>query len=123
MGDDEQGFEALVKRARGGEPKATRRRCSSRDAQVCRQIRDRLDLVVSGELDDPVLEGLFVLEVLPVGDMSSVCVRLGVPAGACLPKVHARLCALGGRLRCEAAAAIHRKRTPTLRFELVPTDE
>jgi ribosome-binding factor A len=99
---------------------------SSRDAQVCRQIRDRLDLVLCGELGDPSLEGLAVLDVRPVAGLSAVCVRVAAPSGASLAQIQlaqARLGAIAGRLRCEAAAAIHRKRTPALRFEVVPTPQ
>ncbi|HLT35894.1 MAG TPA: hypothetical protein VK034_06405 [Enhygromyxa sp.] len=88
--------------------------------QLCRQIHQRLDLVLIGELDDPTLDGLWVVDVQPEPGGSAVLVTVAAPDGAELEPIRASLDAARGRLRSEVAAAISRKRTPHLRFAVIP---
>ena len=87
--------------------------------QLCRQVAETLDMVLSGECRDESLQSLHVLSVVPAPNAS----RLLVIARADLPEeefdrdaILAELDAQSGRLRAEIAASIHRKRTPLLTF-------
>jgi len=90
--------------------------------QLCRQVADTLGLVLSGECDDDVLRSLQVVAVTPAPDASQLLV-LVAPAivGETLSPadVLSRLASFAGRLRCEVAAAISRRRTPRLAFQFV----
>ncbi|MEM9453483.1 MAG: ribosome-binding factor A [Myxococcota bacterium] len=91
----------------------------TKSLQLCRQVQRRLDLAL-GELDDPLLQGLWVRAVIPEPGGRSLLVEI-VSSGA--SPVHAileRLDVARGHLRHEIAAAIHRKRTPYLQFMVVP---
>lgn len=87
-------------------------------AQLCRQVHERLDLVLAGDLEDPALEGAWVLEVLPESS-SSVLVQVVCPRDVSPANVREALERAGPYLRSEVAGAIHRKRTPHLRFLVV----
>lgn len=88
--------------------------------QLCRQIHQRLDLVLAGELDDPTLDGLWVVEVQPEPGGTALLITVAAPDDAELELIRASLDGLRGRLRSEVAAAITRKRTPHLRFAVIP---
>lgn len=94
--------------------------------QLCRQVEERLGLVFAGEVDDPALQDLYVVDVHPEPGSGRLVVRLTrapgsarkQPISALLP----RLDALRPFLRGEVAAAIHRKRTPDLVFQVLEQD-
>lgn len=88
--------------------------------QLCRQVHERVDLVLAGELDDPRLEGLWVADVIPEAGGTAMLVTLVVPDESELAELSELLTRLSGRFRSEVAAAINRKRTPNLRFALLP---
>ena len=90
--------------------------------QLCRQVAETLALVLSGENADELLGSLCVESVAPAPDSS----RLLVMLRADLPSerfdragLEERLAASRGRLRCEVAAAITRRRTPVLIFNVL----
>jgi ribosome-binding factor A len=90
--------------------------------QLCRQVAETLDLVLSGECHDESLQSLHVLSVVPAPNAS----RLLVIARADLPEdrfdrdaIMAQLDAQSGRLRAEIATSIHRKRVPLLTFHVI----
>ncbi len=90
--------------------------------QLCRQVSDTLDLVLSGDCRDEVLQSLRVISVLPAPNSS----RLLVTVAADLPieqfdrrQILDALDDQAGRLRAEVAATIHRKRVPVLVFNVV----
>lgn len=92
--------------------------------QLCRQVEERIGLVLAGEIDDPALQDLYVVDVVPEPGGGRLIVRLARPSGlddvpiaALLP----RLDALRPYLRGEVAQAIHRKRTPDLVFQVLQT--
>lgn len=89
-------------------------------AQLCRQVHERIDLVLAGELSDPHLDGLWVLEVNPEPGSSALLVTLIAPDDADLREIDRSLDSVRGLLRSEVAAAINRKRTPHLRLLVVP---
>ena len=92
--------------------------------QLCREVHETLSFVLAGECDDPVLERLVVASVAPAPDASRLLVSLvvfpeldGGPTD--LAEIEEHLERVRGKLRAEIAAAIHRKKTPQLAFELV----
>jgi ribosome-binding factor A len=89
-------------------------------AQLCRQAHERIELVLAGDLSDPNLEGLWVLDVSPEPGGTALLVTLVAPDEAPLRAVEASLEAVRGLLRSEVAADITRKRTPHLRLVVIP---
>jgi ribosome-binding factor A len=103
--------------------KSTRGHKESRKAkQLCRQVAETLDYVLSGDCRDETLQSLQVLSVDPAPNAS----RLLVTVRADLPddqfdrqSILESLAGQTGRLRCEVAASINRKRVPALVFNVV----
>ncbi|MBC8868262.1 MAG: ribosome-binding factor A [Planctomycetes bacterium] len=101
----------------------TRSHKESRKAkQLCRQVTEILDLVLSGDCRDELLQSLHVISVVPAPNSS----RLLVTVSADLPieefdrqEILELLERQTGRLRCEVAASINRKRVPALVFHVV----
>jgi len=89
-----------------------------RSRQLCRQVQRRLDLALA-ELDDPLLQGLWIESVVQEPGGRALLVAVVVPNPAAVVITLARLDAAKGHLRCEVAAAINRKRTPNLQFVVV----
>jgi ribosome-binding factor A len=90
--------------------------------QLCHQVAETLGLVLAGEFGDERLHGLQVASVEPASDASqlTVTLRTGDPCDAIeVQEILNRLATVGGRLRCEVAAAISRKRTPRLLFRVI----
>ncbi len=90
--------------------------------QLCRQVAETLDLVLSGDSCDELIQSLSVVSVEPAPNAS----RLLVIVSADLPaeqfdgqEIMQRLTAQAGRLRSEVAATIHRKKVPLLTFHLL----
>ncbi|MCE5267699.1 MAG: hypothetical protein LLG00_07420 [Planctomycetaceae bacterium] len=91
--------------------------------QLCSQVAETLNLVLSGECSDELLQSLHVVAVDPAPDASQlvVTVAAGCPGEMIdCNEALARLAAAAGRLRGEVAAAITRKRAPKLLFRVAP---
>jgi ribosome-binding factor A len=104
--------------ARKGRP----RKGDRKDRQLCSQVAETLSLVLSGECDDEVLQSLQVVAVDPAPDASQlvVTVRAGMPDEQIDPDdAMERLTQIMGKLRCEVAGAITRKRAPKLLFRVL----
>ena len=89
--------------------------------QLCRQVSDTLQLVLTD--DDPVLEGLAVVDVVPAPDSRRMLVILGVDSDMVLSatqieEMMVRLREHTPRLRSEVARTISRRKTPQLMFEI-----
>ena len=91
--------------------------------QLCRQVAETLDMVLSGECRDERLQSLHVISVEPAPDTS----RMLVTVESDLPTeefdyaaILAALAAQTGHLRAEVATSINRKKTPSLVFNVVP---
>jgi ribosome-binding factor A len=101
----------------------TNRKVTNRKTlQLCSQVADTLNLVLSGECADDVLQSLHVVAVKPAPNASQLLVMVSPsPAGQDLDPlvVLERLARANGRLRSEVAAAIVRKRAPQLVFQYV----
>ena len=89
---------------------------------LCTQARHALEYAIGGECRDEALTGLEVVKVLPDPTVRRLRVWLCSPAEMDEHErrhVLRRLEAARGFLRSRVAAAIHRKRTPELVFELL----
>ena len=90
--------------------------------QLCSQVADTLNQVLSGECGDELLRGLQIVAVDPAPDATQlvVTVRAGLPGEVLDPgEVSTRLVNKMGKLRYEVAAAITRKRAPKLLFRVL----
>lgn len=87
---------------------------------LCTQVRRVLDYVVGGELRDEALRDLVVADVIPAGSCRRMRVVIRTAGDVDCAVVLERLGAARGYLRVQIAAAIHRKRTPELVFEVLP---
>lgn len=105
--------------------KSRSRSCGKRDRkaqQLCRQVQQTLNLVLSGEFADEVLQSLFVESVVPAPNASQLLVTVStadgsedaVESGLILQKLED----VAGRLRSEVATAITRRKTPRLMFQV-----
>jgi ribosome-binding factor A len=93
--------------------------------QLCGQVKDTLNQVLTGECDDDVLRSLYVLSVTPAPDAVQlmVVVRPLLPGEKLRPaEVLARLTAHSGQLRNAVANAITRRKAPQLLFQFSSTD-
>jgi ribosome-binding factor A len=104
------------------EPRQGPDRVPNRKAlQLCAQVRRTLEAILAGEIHVDVLRHVFVESVVPAPNASRMLVTV-CPSPAAQdadPEVLlARLHDCGGRLRCEIAAEVHRRRTPELIFQV-----
>jgi ribosome-binding factor A len=89
--------------------------------QLCRQAHEALGQALASSLDD-VLEDVWISAVMPAPDGARLAVVVCAPAGISAALVEERLSRFAARLRAEVAAAIVRKRAPTLVFEVWPEE-
>lgn len=90
--------------------------------QLCRQVAEVLDLVLSGACRDEELQCLRVEHVVPAPDSSRLLVTVFADAPREEFDREATMRLLQeqtGRLRSEVAASINRKRTPMLIFNVL----
>ena len=103
-----------------------RRPTDRKTRQLCSQVADTLNQVLSGECGDDVLRGLQVLAVVPASNASQLLVVV-TPLLADDPvsptEVLDRLARASGILRSAVAAASSRRRTPKLLFQFVASAE
>ena len=89
--------------------------------QLCRQVADTLQLVLID--DDPMLDGLVVIDVVPAPDSRRMLVILRLDAdkdvtASEVEEIMKRLRTHVPRLRSEIAQTITRRKTPQLVFEI-----
>jgi ribosome-binding factor A len=84
--------------------------------RLCSQVADTLGDLLAGQAGDDVLQSLHVVSVDPAPDASRLLVTVGAPTGEGLDpfEVIEHLERASPRLRHDVAAAITRKRAPTL---------
>jgi ribosome-binding factor A len=93
--------------------------------RLCRQVAETLDQMLAGEFADEALRCLRIVSVTPAPDASRLLVTLYAD---CAPDdfdrdlLENRLAACKGRVRCEVAAAITRRKAPSLAFHVVGPD-
>lgn len=95
--------------------------------QLCRQVAETIDQILAGELGDAALNALRVASVVPAPDASRMLVTL-VATEHDVPfdrvAVELKLAAVTGLLRSAVAAAITRRKAPSLSFVIIgPHDE
>jgi ribosome-binding factor A len=92
--------------------------------QLCKQVERELSLALAGDCADPVLGDLQVISVDPAPNSGRLLVTVS-PSPSAAPldptEVTTHLARASGKLRCEIAAAIHRKKTPELTFCVLAT--
>jgi ribosome-binding factor A len=96
---------------------------SRRDDRKLKQLAREVYRVLSqaiDEMEDERLASASLVEVRPAPDAGRFAVQVSAGAGASASDVQAALDRAKGRLRGELAAALARKRTPELVFEVVP---
>lgn len=90
--------------------------------QLCHQVAETLNYVLSGECDDDVLRNVYVVRVDPAPDVGQMMVTVAPldPKGAAAPEVIlSRLAHATSKLRSEVASSIHRRKTPQLLFRVI----
>jgi ribosome-binding factor A len=90
--------------------------------QLCRQVAEALDWVLSGDIPDDLLRSLRVAAVEPAPYSSRLLVTVvtDLPPEEADPRlILERLQQHAGRLRCEVAASINRRKAPILAFQVI----
>ena len=101
----------------------TRSQPARKAYQLCRQVAETLNAILSGECHDDVLQSLYVESVSPAPDATQLLVnvqildRMNTVAPAELLR---RLRNASGWFRSEIAAAITRRKAPHLVFQIDP---
>jgi ribosome-binding factor A len=101
-------------------------RTDRKTLQLCGQIADTLNYVLSGELDDDLLRNLYVESVRPAPDASRLLVSvapLDAADAARADQILQKLLIHAPRIRSEVAQSIHRRKTPELSFVVVRPEE
>jgi ribosome-binding factor A len=83
--------------------------------QLCRQVERALTMALEGE----VLRDLTIHSVIPAPDSSRLLITFVNHGESSVAEVLAALHERYTQLRGEVAAAIHRKKTPQLSFEVI----
>ena len=102
------------------------RRADRKTLQLCGQVADTLNYVLSGELDDDVLRNFYVDGVQPAPDASRLLVAVAPldPGDQTPPDVVLRQLDFNTpRIRSAVASAISRRKTPELSFWVVRPEE
>jgi ribosome-binding factor A len=97
------------------------RQVSRKTLQLCRQVAETLSMVLA-EMPEDVLRDLMVEDVRPAPDSSQLLVVLRpAPSALRFDAVRAleQLQTVAKDLRMEVAAAINRRRAPTLLFQVL----
>lgn len=108
----------------GGPPALGGAPADRNTGRVCREVLRTLTETL-GSCSDPVLSELTVLAVEPAPDASRLLVLVGLPAlGSAtvedaVETVRARLADCRGLFRRDIAAALQRRRTPELSFQVL----
>lgn len=105
---------------RGQAAHAAGNRDRRKTLQLCRQIAHALEFALS-DCNDDLLRDLRVQGVTPLGGVGQLLVTV-VPvlpdANWDLRQSQSRLDQFAGRLRCQVAQSIHRRRAPKLIFQV-----
>jgi len=100
----------------------TGRKENTKARQLSRQVAETIDQVLSGETEDDHLASLGVVSVVPAPDSSRLLVTLHAdlpPEAFDRALIVQKLARYQRRLRWEVAAAITRRKTPTLAFQVI----
>ena len=111
IGEDD-GLNPCDDRKSGGNDRQQSRKCK----QLCRQVAETLDWVLSGDSRHELLQSLRVVAVEPAPYSSRLLVTVVTDLSseeADRQLILDRLQEHAGRLRCEVAASINRRKTPS----------
>jgi len=100
-----------------------RRFADHKTLRLCRQVREALQIGLSGECGDEVLQQVFIASVDPGADPSRLEVTVDLPPELSPADALARLEKARGLLRSLAAEAICRKKVPDLIFRVAGPQE
>jgi ribosome-binding factor A len=103
-------------------PAREREQDHRKSRQLCRQVQRTLDLVLSGESRSDLLSHLKIVSVLSGRDSSQLLIAVAAdvpPEQFDRTQIEAQLALVQGRLRSEVSAAITRRKTPVLTFQLL----
>lgn len=94
------------------------RKDNRKTQQLCQQVARTLNLCLN-DCEDPYVESMYVVAVIPAPDASCLMVQLlcdvdDFDHGAALAAIRYQT----SRLQCEIARSIHRKRVPNLMFSV-----
>lgn len=95
---------------------------SYKSMQLCKKVKQSLAMILAGELGDPVLQNLEVVDVSSNTDGQFLLVsveQMDTDLTTSEQQIFNKLQTLQGYLRTEIAASIKRKRVPALKFSLV----
>lgn len=97
----------------------SRSRTDRKLRQLCGQVAETLNLVLSGSADE-ILSGLYVSDVEPAPNAARLLVTVSVALGESMDPVEVlqHLDRASGRLRMETASAISRRKVPHLVYQL-----
>lgn len=90
--------------------------------QLCRQVRETLELVLAGECHDELLQAVRIDSVVPAPNASQLLVIVGCRDAvfeARKEEMLSRLVSQTGWLRSRLAETIHRKHVPKIRFAMI----
>lgn len=87
--------------------------------QLCSQVKQALEDALAAECGDPLLQSLCVIEVRPAPNSARLLVMLQGSADTSAADVMEHLGRAAGKLRCEVATAITRKKVPELVYCVV----
>lgn len=96
-----------------------------KNRQLCKQAARMLSLVFAGELGDPMLQNLDVVNVLTKKDSPFLYVSISCSNTISKQEENLilnRLQAIQGYLRCVIAGSVKRKQAPALAFKFVRTN-
>ena len=91
-------------------------------AQLCAQVRRALDYGLSEALSDSTFDA-YIMDVVPAPNTSHLMVLVQPAATldeAGLRSLQDAILRCSGKLRTMVAESIHRRKTPTLSFQVVP---
>lgn len=106
--------------------KSSRHRDSRKTHQLCKQVYRTLSYVLAGQFTDPVLQALSIESVEPAPDASRLLatVRLNTSSErVTAQQIMSSLERVRGALRCEVAAAVHRRKAPELAYRVAGPQE
>lgn len=87
--------------------------------QLCAQVRTAIGLALSCDFEDPCLQDLYVQDVVPFPDASRLLVITVASEDQDRAETLRRLQNVSKHLRAAVALRIHRKKVPSLSFDLV----
>jgi len=98
---------------------------SNKGRQLCKVAKRTLSFVLGGELSDPMLQTLLVVDVTSSEAGETLYISISVQddeSAAHAERILQKLNAIQGSLRAAIARSVKRKRVPGLRFKLVQAE-